>query len=104
MLIVKVLSFVIILCVIKFMAGKIQSSKDNITELGEILIDRKNFSKVYFVLVIAFTIIFTIALSLPNDLDKSTYQMVTGILIGSLKNKKVAQSVFEKLTFEIVDE
>lgn len=83
MLIVKVLSFVIILCVIKFMAGKIQSSKDNITELGEILIDRKNFSKVYFVLAIAFTIIFTIALSLPNDLDKSTYQMVTGILIGS---------------------
>ena len=28
----------------------------------------------------------------------------TGILIGSLKNKKIAQSVFEKLTFEIVDE
>ncbi|MDO5813889.1 MAG: hypothetical protein Q4Q31_12420 [Bacillota bacterium] len=28
----------------------------------------------------------------------------TGILMGSLKNKKVAQSVFEKLTFEIVDE
>ena len=28
----------------------------------------------------------------------------TGVLMGSLKNKKVAQSVFEKLTFEIVDE
>lgn len=82
MVIVKVLSFVIILCVIKFMADKIQCSKDNITEPGEILIDRKNFSKVYFVLAIAFTIIFTIALSLPNDLDKSTYQMVTGISIG----------------------
>lgn len=82
MVIVKGLSFVIILCVIKLMADKIQGSKDIITEPREIFIDRKNFSKVYFVLAIAFTIIFTIALSLPSDLDKSTDQMVTGISIG----------------------